>query len=361
MSSLEIKIATTEEDFVNCSCEIVARNPTILGFDTETALSHQNTTVSLIQIYDGQVCYLFRLSHVKNLPSAFLKILGRGYIKVGFDIEMDAYKLKEYNNVLVQGLIDTQHILRSLNYPFTSMKDTVTHFFEGYEMGKGVNHQSWNDDLLSEVAIKYAAYDAYLSYECYIRIMQMDRPQFKPTSELDFLEDREDVLRTMRKTQTVQNIKLKSLMNYIVNSYSNWRNRYPEPIRRSNAQAVLEKLAEEGQIIIDHDTVYLDPGAASKILSMPIPSQTPSSYSVTRPAHVNLDKQDQDALIFLRERVVVPNIKMKSLVNILSNGFGPWKGQNPNDKFMWASQTVQRLAENGQILQNVDSSYNIFS
>ncbi|HKZ42890.1 MAG TPA: hypothetical protein VJ044_18165, partial [Candidatus Hodarchaeales archaeon] len=270
MSALEVKIASTKEDFINYSNEIMAKNPPILGFDTETALSHQNIVVSLIQLYDGQTSYLFRLSHVPDLPAIFVKLMGRAFIKVGFDVEMDAHKLRTYNQLSVQGLIDLQNILRSLNYPFTSMKDTVEHFFSGYVMDKGVNHQSWNDDILSEVAIQYAAYDVYLSYECYVRIMQMDRPQFVVSGEDDFLENRRDLLQVLRKTQTVKSLKLKSAQNFLVNSYAPWRNRYPEATRRAYIQATLEKLHQEQAVIIDYDTLYLYPeDLPGKTLTVP--------------------------------------------------------------------------------------------
>jgi len=63
----------------------------------------------------------------------------------------------------------------------------------------------------------------------------------------------------------------------------------------------------------------------------------------------------------LQARVTVKNIKLKSLVNILTNSYTDWKSLNPNQKYERAYQTVQELDQSGLIQKNPDGTYDIFS
>lgn len=364
---LKVKTAQTFEDFSRLSSEIIDADKHVIGFDTETALSNKNTKVSLIQIYNGDCCYLFQISKLDSYPKNFQKIMGRDFIKVGFDVEMDITKLRKYNDLDVYGYVDIQHLLKSLDYPFSSMQQTVAYFFDGFEMSKNVKHDSWDNDIISGKSLEYAAIDAYFSWACYFKLMKMDTPSFHQCVNSDqYIDDRMEILEMLRKTQNSSEVNLASAIKIICNSYRGWANKYPDNVKKEYSQKVLDKLCEEEHIQICQNKVYLN-GKQPLETSINLPSFL--EFSLDEPNTKHLPKspthetQEKDDMILekIRKVVSVKDIKRKSLINILANSYSGWADKKIGEKRVLSIELIENLEKTKKITKNSDGTYDIFA
>ena len=155
------------------------RKSSLLGIDTETrpafkkGVSHK---VALLQICDGQVCFLFRLNQM-GLPACLVELLSDPtIIKVGLSLKDDFMMLRHRQKFHPAGCIDIQHLVGELGVKDMSLQKLFANFFR-MKISKNAQLSNWEADVLTAAQQTYAATDAYaciLLYEA-LRIYGRDK------------------------------------------------------------------------------------------------------------------------------------------------------------------------------------------
>ncbi|XP_060082481.1 bifunctional 3'-5' exonuclease/ATP-dependent helicase WRN-like [Ylistrum balloti] len=162
----------------------------VLGFDMEWPVTYrpgQQDPTAVVQLCTGpQRCYIFHLSTMQCIPQQLNRLLKNSKIKkVGVGIESDLWKLeRDYD-------IQVQHIVKNSMVDLAQLANKVLKTSENWSLDGLVRHlfkqkinknpeirkSNWSQYPLSEAQKKYAATDAYVSYEIYQKLLNLDQNQ----------------------------------------------------------------------------------------------------------------------------------------------------------------------------------------
>ncbi len=141
----------------------------VLGFDTETRPSFKKgmvNTVSLLQFSTHELAFLIRVN-MTGLPVEIMDILSDGNIrKVGVAIKDDVKDLQKLNYFDPAGFIDLQQYAEMFRIMDKSLKKLAA-IVLGIRISKSQRTSNWENDILTEAQVKYAATDAWASYKIY--------------------------------------------------------------------------------------------------------------------------------------------------------------------------------------------------
>jgi len=147
------------------------RNESHLGFDTETRPTFkkgQYYPPALIQLATEECVYLFRISEVGTL-SPLLPILESGDIlKTGVAIKDDVKELRAMEAFEPAGFIEIADITRKLNIENRGLRALAGIFLHG-RISKAAQVSNWARPELDKKQIRYAATDAWISRQIYIK------------------------------------------------------------------------------------------------------------------------------------------------------------------------------------------------
>ncbi len=147
----------------------------IVGFDTETRPSFQkgvNYRVCLVQLSVGNVCYLFRLNKIKELPNCLKELLeDSNIVKVGLATHDDFNHLRKWNEALdPKGFIELQHLVKTYGITDLSLAKIYALLF-GQKLSKRQRLTNWEADQLNSKQLAYASLDAIACVEIYEALM----------------------------------------------------------------------------------------------------------------------------------------------------------------------------------------------
>ncbi|XP_063226633.1 3'-5' exonuclease isoform X2 [Bacillus rossius redtenbacheri] len=166
----------------------------VLGFDMEWPVSYQSGSgrAALIQLCPGDdVCHLFHVSCMKNLPKAFVILLEHPLVTfVGANIKNDLWKLSRDFGVCVEPLLNKtvdlgEYANQVLNCRQTwSLDGLVLNLLKRTLLKSDrVRKSDWSAVTLSEAQKSYAATDAYASLLVYRKLKELARSsEDKPCS-----------------------------------------------------------------------------------------------------------------------------------------------------------------------------------
>jgi len=150
----------------------------LLGFDTETKPSFNPEDsrihkVALLQLADDKRAYLFRLNKI-GFPKQLAALLANKQImKVGAAIHDDIRLLRKLAYFSPENFLDLQNIIERYGIPHKSLKkmaEAVLHI----HISKGQRLTNWEADRLTEPQQRYAATDAWVCREIYLKLMIND-------------------------------------------------------------------------------------------------------------------------------------------------------------------------------------------
>lgn len=174
----------------NALCEDIESNleGDFLGFDMEWPVTYrpgQQDPTAVVQICTGtKQCYIFHLSSMGCIPPQLNKLLKNNNIKkVGVGIESDLWKLERDYDIQVKTIVNNSMVdlgqfankvlKASENW---SLDGLVRHLFKKkINKNPEVRKSNWSQYPLSETQKMYAATDAYVSYEIYQRLLNLDK------------------------------------------------------------------------------------------------------------------------------------------------------------------------------------------
>ena len=155
----------------------------VLGFDTETRPTftpdqHSNGT-ALLQLSGGGRAFLFRLKPL-GLPRPLASILSQeSIVKVGAATQDDIRGLQKLARFSPKGFVDLQSIVWEYGIQDKSVKK-MTAIILGVKISKAQQLSNWEAEHLSESQQRYAATDAWVCREMYLKLLSEEKHPLTP-------------------------------------------------------------------------------------------------------------------------------------------------------------------------------------
>ncbi|MDR2885633.1 MAG: 3'-5' exonuclease domain-containing protein 2 [Rikenellaceae bacterium] len=144
----------------------------VVGFDTETRpafTAGQRHKVALLQLSSADECFLFRLCKMP-LDKQIVKVLtAPGVMKVGAAVRDDLKALQSLRHFKPEGFLDLQHIIRDHGIDELGLRKMAAAVL-GYKISKAQRLSNWEAASLTPAQQLYAATDAWVSREIYIKL-----------------------------------------------------------------------------------------------------------------------------------------------------------------------------------------------
>lgn len=150
----------------------------VLGFDTETrptfSPDQHSTGTALLQLSGGGKAFLFRLKKI-GLPRPLAAILANpNIVKVGAATLDDVRGLQKITPFSPRGFVDLQSIVNEYGIRDKSVKK-MTAIILGVKISKAQQLSNWEADRLSESQQRYAATDAWVCREMYLKLLASEK------------------------------------------------------------------------------------------------------------------------------------------------------------------------------------------
>jgi ribonuclease D len=164
-----IRLAATEADLHRALHEI--RSERVVGFDTETRPAFrkgQSHAPSLVQIATSHAVHLFPLARL-DCSRALAEILGNAQIvKAGVALGRDLAELQKLFPFTAANVVDLGDFAKHRGMEQTGLRN-LTGLFLGGRITKGPQTSNWARPNLSPSQLCYAATDAWVCRELYLR------------------------------------------------------------------------------------------------------------------------------------------------------------------------------------------------
>ncbi|MBR0285667.1 MAG: 3'-5' exonuclease domain-containing protein 2 [Bacteroidales bacterium] len=155
----------------------------VLGFDTETrptfSPDQHSSGTALLQLSGGGKAYLFRLKKC-GLPRSLASILANpDIVKVGAATMDDIRGLQRITHFVPKGFVDLQNHVWEYGIRDKSVKKMAA-IILGVKISKAQQLSNWEAEKLSESQQKYAATDAWVCREMYLKLQASEKNPLTP-------------------------------------------------------------------------------------------------------------------------------------------------------------------------------------
>lgn len=154
--------------------ELLSREA-ILGFDTETRPAFkkgQKYLPSLLQLAGENSVYLFQLKHL-GLQEPLIKILADpAVIKAGVSLAHDLRELKKLTPFTQAGFVGLGKMSKEKGIQNHGLRGLAAVIL-GLRISKSAQTTNWAKDELTQSQIRYAATDAWVGRELYLKLMHI--------------------------------------------------------------------------------------------------------------------------------------------------------------------------------------------
>jgi ribonuclease D len=155
----------------------------VLGFDTETrptfSPEQRSTGTALLQLSGSGKAYLFRLKKC-GLPRALASVLASpSILKVGAATLDDVRGLQRITQFAPKGFVDLQNMVWEYGIRDKSVKK-MTAIILGVKISKAQQLSNWEAERLSESQQRYAATDAWVCREMYLKLLRQEKHPLTP-------------------------------------------------------------------------------------------------------------------------------------------------------------------------------------
>lgn len=166
-----IVVDQINEDYAEAVDYLCAQS--VIGFDTETKPCFQanqpRNKMALLQLAGPEKVYLFRL-HAVGLPKPVAAILADpNIVKVGAAVKDDIRGLQKYTKFTPKNFVDLQIIGADYGIQDKSVKKMAA-IIMGVKVSKAQQLSNWEAPVLSGPQLKYAAIDAWICREMYLKL-----------------------------------------------------------------------------------------------------------------------------------------------------------------------------------------------
>ena len=155
----------------------------VLGFDTESrpvfAPGQRNNGVALLQLSGPRKAYLFRVQTLGMRRSLCGILSSSKIIKVGAASPDDVRGLQRLNGFKPSGFVDLQKIAWEWGIRDKSVKKLAANIL-GCRISKAQQLSNWEAPTLSEAQCRYAATDAWVCREMYLKLLESEKHPLSP-------------------------------------------------------------------------------------------------------------------------------------------------------------------------------------
>jgi len=145
----------------------------LVGFDTETKPTFKKgefNHVALVQIAVPDKVYLLRITQV-GIPTTLARFLSNEKItKIGIALDDDIIALKKRRRFVPAGFLDLNKIAPTLGIENIGARNLAALLLNN-RISKNQQISNWENPMLTEPQIKYAATDAWICLEIYNKLM----------------------------------------------------------------------------------------------------------------------------------------------------------------------------------------------
>ena len=154
------------------------RSQKVIGFDTETRPTftpgQQRYGVALLQLSGPDKAFLFRVNKLGMHRRLCNLLASEKILKVGAAIHDDIKGLQKLHNYIPRGFEDLQKMVWEWGIRDKSVKKMAA-IIMGIRISKTQQLSNWEAENLSEAQCLYAATDAWVCREMYIRLMREEK------------------------------------------------------------------------------------------------------------------------------------------------------------------------------------------
>lgn len=154
------------------------RSQKVIGFDTETrptfTPSQPRYDVSLLQLSGPDKAYLFRVNKIGMHRRLCNLLASDKVVKVGAAIHDDIRGLQKLSEFKPAAFVDLQKIGCEWGIRDKAVKKMAA-IILGFRISKTQQLSNWEAETLSESQCKYAATDAWVCREMYLKLLQTEK------------------------------------------------------------------------------------------------------------------------------------------------------------------------------------------
>ena len=164
-----VSLVETLDDLKNARADF--RQERVVGLDTETRPSFhkgQSYLPCLVQVATGQGVYLFQLRRLEVFPALAELLASTATVKAGVGLAHDMSQLKQVFPFDVTNTVDLGVVARRRGLAQTGVRN-LAGMLLGFRVPKGNRTSNWAATRLSPAQIAYAATDAWVCRELYLK------------------------------------------------------------------------------------------------------------------------------------------------------------------------------------------------
>ncbi len=170
----EVMLAETEGELSRALS--LLKGETLLGFDTESRPSFKKGKTyptSLIQLAGSELVVLIRLNIVPFSQGLADLLAAPNVVKAGVAIREDIRSLQKLHEFTPAGLADLGDMAKQRGIKAQGLR-TLAAQLMGIRISKAAQCSNWAKKTLTPQQIRYAATDAWIGRELYLRIVERD-------------------------------------------------------------------------------------------------------------------------------------------------------------------------------------------
>jgi ribonuclease D len=167
----EIVIVDSAQKITEALIDIEYEN--VIGVDTETKPTFKKGALNktaLVQIATRNKVYLFRLNKI-GLPFELARVFENSKIqKIGIAVIQDMKELNDqYRPFKHNNVIDLNILCKSLDFKNIGARN-LSGMVLGFRISKRQQTSNWEAQTLNEAQLRYAATDAWVAREIYLKL-----------------------------------------------------------------------------------------------------------------------------------------------------------------------------------------------
>jgi ribonuclease D len=164
-----VVLVQTERELQDARAD--AAEETIVGLDTETRPSFskgESYLPCLVQVATARAVYLYRFRELDVSPALTELLEDARIVKVGVSLAEDLRGLKQVFAFEEKNTLDLGLVARRCGFSQTGVRN-LAGIFLGFRVPKGARTSNWAASRLTPQQITYAATDAWICRELYLR------------------------------------------------------------------------------------------------------------------------------------------------------------------------------------------------
>lgn len=150
------------------------KKESVVGFDTESKPAFNKgeyNHVSLVQISTEDEAFLIRV-HKTGITNQFKDFLeSDSIIKVGVALRDDLIDMRKLREHSPAGFVELNQLVKELDIECNGLRK-LTAIILGFRISKGAQVSNWENEILTEKQMDYAATDAWVCIKMYNKLVR---------------------------------------------------------------------------------------------------------------------------------------------------------------------------------------------